>query len=152
MQDGFVSGAHAAATRSNRNRCFTGSPIDALVRLDTLTGLRITVLPQGRPRCRGYARWLGICPEGHGYLPFIGTVRDEGHDAHLATTQWGQLRENLMDAGNHKSPQVVGRALGWCGVGRGGDCVARQCQCQLVERTSQGPCWSIRCAAVCTMR
>ena len=79
--------------------------------------------------CRGYARWLRICIEGHEYLPDSGTVRDEGDDVHMATTLWAQEMEHFVDAGNQNSPQVVGRALGWCVVERGRDCVALQCQC-----------------------
>lgn len=42
-------------------------------------------------------------------------------DAHLATTQWAQGREHFVNAGNQNGPQIVGRSLGWCGVGRGCD-------------------------------
>jgi hypothetical protein len=52
---------------------------------DTLTHLRITVSPQWRPACRGYAFWLGLHPKVIEYMPDIGTVRDERNDAHLAT-------------------------------------------------------------------
>ena len=51
-------------------------------------------------------------------MPGVGTVRDEGDDVHLATTQWAQERAHFVSAGNQNSLQVVGRALGWCGVGR----------------------------------
>ena len=51
-------------------------------------------------------------------MPDIGTERAEGDDAQLATTQWVQEMAHFVNAGNQNSPQVVGRALGWCGVGR----------------------------------
>jgi hypothetical protein len=42
------------------------------------------------------------------YLPDICTVRDEGDDAHLPTTDRAQQRELLGDAGNELNPQAVG--------------------------------------------
>ncbi len=43
--------------------------------------------------CRGNVGRLATFLDVTKYLPDIGTVRDEGEDAHLATTQWTQERE-----------------------------------------------------------
>lgn len=37
--------------------------------------------------CRGDAGWLRLHPDVIEYLPDIGTVRDEGDDAHLPATE-----------------------------------------------------------------
>ena len=67
--------------------CRLPCQIPVWLALDALTGLRITVLPQRWPACRGQARRLGIYPDVIQYLPDIGAARDESNNAHLATTQ-----------------------------------------------------------------
>ena len=58
----------------------------------------------------------------------VGAVRDKGNEAHLATTQWTQQREDFVDAGDQHSSQVMRRcALGRHGHERGGVRVARRC-------------------------
>ena len=86
--------------------------------LNGFTGLRITVIPQRRPACRGDARRLCLCPYMFQYLADVGAVRDEGDDAHLPATQGAQQREHHIDAGHQHRPQVVRRALGLHRLGR----------------------------------
>jgi hypothetical protein len=86
------------------SRCFSRSPIGALIDLvvwcrlcsqipacidlGTLTHLRITVLPHRRSTCPGYVWGLGLHPGVIEHVPYIGTVRDERNNAHLAAAQW----------------------------------------------------------------
>ena len=132
MQDGFRSGAQAAAPRSCGNRRFTGSPIDALVCLvvwrgvgrpipvgypvwltiSTLARLRVTFAPQRWPACRGDARRLRISPDVFEYLPDVSSVRNERDDAHLPTTQRAQEREHFVCTGDQHRPQVMRRTPG----------------------------------------
>ena len=72
--------------------------------LNGFTGLRITVIPQRRPACRGDARRLCLCPYMLQYVADVGAVRDEGDDAHLPATQGAQQREHLIDAGQQHRP------------------------------------------------
>src|SRR5664280_759281 len=116
---------------SELSRCC--SPIDALI--DLIVGcrlrrpipvsfpvwlawhlvvhLRITFLPQRWPACRGDVWRLTVHPDVIEDLPNVGTVRDERDQAHLATTDWAQQREHLVDAGDQHRPQVVR----WCAFG-----------------------------------
>ena len=80
--------------------------------LNGFTGLRITVIQQRRPACRGEARRLCLCPYMLQYLADVGALRDEGDDAHLPDTQGAQQREHLIDAGHQHRPEIVRRALG----------------------------------------
>ena len=75
--------------------------------LNGFTGLRITVIPQRRPACRGDARRLCLCPDVLQYVPDVGAVRDEGDDAHLPATQRSQQREHFVDSGHQHRPQVA---------------------------------------------
>ncbi len=133
--------ARVAPPAAGLNRCFYRSPVDALVHLIVWRGLRrpipagypiwlavstlahlcVTVIPPGRPACRGYMWGLRICPDVFEYLPDVGTVRDKRNQAHLPTTKRAHQRVNLIDAGEQHRPQVLCRralgqhrlALGW---------------------------------------
>ena len=123
MQDGFRSGAQAAAPRSCGNRRFTGSPIDALVCLavwrgvgrpipvgypvwltiSTLAHLRVTFAPQRWPACRGDVRRLRISPDVFEYLPDVSSVRSErdrrGHQRGDAVYQIQRCEGQLVCLG-----------------------------------------------------
>src|SRR5450830_193343 len=116
---------------SELSRCC--SPIDALI--DLIVGcrlrrpipvsfpvwlawhlvahLRITLLPQRRPACRGDAWRLTVHTDVLQNFPHLGPVGDEGDEAHLGAAQWAQQREHLVDAGDQRRPQVVR----WCAFG-----------------------------------
>ena len=127
------------------------SPTDALIDLNVrgrlgrfipvcgwlkgFTGLRITVIPQRRPACRGDARRLCLCPDVIQYVADVGAVRDEGDDSHLPATQGAQQREHLVDSGNQHRLQVVRRALGWCRLHR----------CALCHLRDRSPVRRVRC-------
>ena len=56
--------------------------------LCTLTCLRFTmVIPQRRRACWCDVWWFSLHPMVIEYLPYIGTVRNERNNAHLAATQ-----------------------------------------------------------------
>ena len=106
-----------------QNRCCLPLPTEALIDLKVrrrlsrfipvwgwlngFTVLRITVIPQRWPACRGDARRLCLCPDVFQYLPDVGAVRDEGDDAHLPATQGAQQREHFVDSGHQHRPQVA---------------------------------------------
>ena len=53
--------------------------------VSTLAQPRITVIQKRWSECRGDVRWFGLHPDVFEYLPDVGTVRDEGDQAHPAT-------------------------------------------------------------------
>ena len=57
------------------------------VRLDLhpFTHLRITVIPQRWPACRGYAKGLGVDSDMLQNFSDLGALGDEGDQAHWAT-------------------------------------------------------------------
>ena len=85
-----------------------------------LAHLRVTAFPQGRRTCRGDVWRLRICPDVIEYLPDISTVRDQGDDAHLPTTDRdssGNCSE--MRAMNSTHRPWAGERLGDAGSGSG---------------------------------
>jgi hypothetical protein len=126
------------------NRCFSRSPIDALIdlvvrcrlprqipvwfELGTLTHLRITVLPQRRAARREYAGRLRLHPDVLEHLPDIGVVRDERDDAHLLDVQLDVLvqgqfskrklveRFRVDDSQDGKGCVLVASASFWEGI------------------------------------
>src|SRR3990167_451858 len=85
--------------------------------LHALCGLRVALVPQWRPACRGDVRRLRLHPDVLQYLADIGTVCDEGDDVHLPAADGAQQREHLVDTGHQHRPQIVRRALGWHRLG-----------------------------------
>lgn len=132
---------------------FAHSPTDTLIDLEVWCGLRyripvrpdlaslpdvrIAVIPKRRPACRGHVRRLGLHPDVVEYLPDVGTVGDEGNDAHLPTAQGAQKRKHLVNAGDEHRPQIVCSALGrfrW-GMGIGWDGMAQRNRAILCKYT-----------------
>jgi len=58
--------------------------------------LRITLLPQRWPACRGDVWGFGLDTDVVEYLADVGTVCDEREEAHLATTDWAQQHRSQV--------------------------------------------------------
>lgn len=123
-----VGRARCHPTAMSANRRFIHSPIDTLidlvvwrwlrcltpvscpVRLDrnTFTDLRIIVIPQRRPVCRGNVRGLRVNPDVIEYLPDVGAVRDCEAIRPICPPPFGHSNgKSLVDSGDQHCPQVV---------------------------------------------
>jgi hypothetical protein len=60
---------------------------------NTLNRLRISVIPQRWPACRGYVRGLGFHPDVIEDLACPHALGDERNQTHLPTADWAQQRE-----------------------------------------------------------
>jgi hypothetical protein len=69
------------------------------VRLDrnTLTDMRIAVIPQRWPARRGNMRWLRVDTDVIEDPPDLRALGDKGDQAHLPTAHWAQQREDFVE-------------------------------------------------------
>lgn len=81
--------------------------------LDLAAFIRQCITPI--PACRGIVRRLTVQPDVVQDVPDVGTVRDEGNDAHLPAVDGAHKRKYLVDMGDPHSSEVVAWLFGQCG-------------------------------------
>jgi hypothetical protein len=83
--------------------------------------MRISVIPQRWPTCRGHVRVGARCrPDVVKDLADLHALGNECDPAHLPTAHPAQQREHFLDSGDHHHPQLVRlRAFGRHQLGRG---------------------------------